>query len=261
MSVNNAGTVGAATRVAARLAALRADLTTISRDFSPVTFASSFGAEDMLLLDVIAKEFPAITVFTLDTGRLPQETLDLLTRAKQHYGIAVERFSPEDPGVNEYVATHGLNGFYDSVEARKACCHVRKVLPLAHALAGRRAWLTGLRREQAASRATLAASEFDRAHGIEKFNPLIDWSLEEVWHYLRTNDVPYNALHDRGYPSIGCEPCTRAVKPGEDIRAGRWWWENSAGQQECGLHVEHTASSASPAYTSIPIRVTEKVNP
>jgi phosphoadenosine phosphosulfate reductase len=243
-----------------KLNALRESLAAIARDFAPATFASSFGAEDMVLLDLIVNEFPSITVFTLDTGRLPAETLALIKQSEARYGINVARFHPQVEAVQTYIGQYGINGFYESIDARKACCGVRKVEPLARALAGKRAWLTGLRREQAASRAALAEREFDNTHGLEKFNPLIDWSLDDVWAYLRTNDVPYNALHDRGYPSIGCEPCTRAVKPGEDIRAGRWWWENGAGQKECGLHVDGAAASAIPQYASIQINVVEKAN-
>lgn len=249
-----------ATSLTARLIALRKLLASIERDFTPAVFATSFGAEDMVLHDLIAKEFPGIAIFTLDTGRLPAETLALMDQAHARYGVEVRRYSPEVEGVQAYIQQYGVNGFYESVNARKACCGVRKVAPLARALAGQRAWLTGLRREQAPSRATLAVQETDHVHGIPKFNPLIDWSLEDVWAYLRANKVPYNTLHDRGYPSIGCEPCTRAVKPGEDIRAGRWWWENKDGQKECGLHVDATASSAVPQYASIQINVVEKAN-
>jgi phosphoadenosine phosphosulfate reductase len=246
------------TTLTTRLIALRKVLARIERDFSPAAFASSFGAEDMVLHDLIAKEFAGIAIFTLDTGRLPAETLTLMDQAHARYGVEVKRYSPEVEGVQGYIAHYGVNGFYESIDARKACCGVRKVAPLARALAGKRAWLTGLRREQAASRATLAPQETDHAHGIEKFNPLIEWPLDDVWAYLRANKVPYNALHDRGYPSIGCEPCTRAVKAGEDIRAGRWWWENKDGQKECGLHIDAAPASSIPQYAAIQINVVEK---
>jgi phosphoadenosine phosphosulfate reductase len=211
-------------------------LAQVEREYSPAAFANSLGAEDMVLTDLIANHFPAIEIFSLDTGRLPQETYDLLQQANQRYRRKIKVYFPEAMAVEEYVRVNGVNGFYDSVSQRKSCCHVRKVEPLKRALEGKRAWITGLRREQAASRQTLQESVFDTDHCLQKFNPLIDWSEADVWAYLRAHEVPYNALHDRGYPSIGCAPCTRAVKPGEDVRAGRWWWE-SADQKECGLHL------------------------
>ncbi len=240
-----------------KLAALRKLLKRIESVYAPAAFASSFGAEDMLLTDLIAREFPGIEIFTLNTGRLPKETLELMESVPAHYGIPLRIYQPEPAAVAEYVTTHGANAFYESVDLRKSCCGIRKVEPLARALAGKKAWLTGLRREQAASRQNLDNWEYDEAHGLHKFNPLIDWTEQEVWDYLREHKVPYNKLHDRGYPSIGCEPCTRAVKPGEDTRAGRWWWEGKAGAQECGLHVAETAgASAIPRYAAIPIRIT-----
>jgi phosphoadenosine phosphosulfate reductase len=231
-----------------KLPALRQRLAAIAQQFQPAAFATSFGAEDMVLLDLIAREFPSIEVFTLDTGRLPPETLALVAESALQYRVEIQIYRPLPAAVEQYVNTSGLNAFYESLELRKACCGIRKVEPLARALAGKRAWLTGLRREQAASRATMAEAEFDATHGIEKFNPLIDWTHADVWEYIHANKVPYNALHDRGYPSIGCEPCTRAVKPNEDPRAGRWWWEQDAAQKECGLHVAS-------AIASIPISV------
>jgi len=239
-----------------KLQRLRALLARIEREFAPATFASSFGAEDMLLTDLIAREFPGIEIFSLNTGRLPNETLQLMETVPLHYGISLRIYSPEASAVAQYVTTNGADAFYESVDLRKSCCGIRKVEPLGRALIGKRAWLTGLRREQAASRQELTETEFDAAHGLQKFNPLIDWTHDEVWAFIRDNNVPYNKLHDRGYPSIGCEPCTRAVKPGEDARAGRWWWEGKAGQQECGLHV---ADSAATGYSAIPIRVIDRV--
>jgi phosphoadenosine phosphosulfate reductase len=221
---------------AARLPRVRALLEEAVAHYSPVALASSFGAEDMVLIDLVAKEFPEISVFTLDTGRLPAETLDLVARTRDRYGILIETFRPHLPAVHAWIAANGVNGFYEGIEQRKSCCHIRKVEPLGRALAGKGAWVTGLRREQAASRASVSEVAHDAGHGIAKFSPLADWSDAEVWDYLRANDVPYNALHDRGFPSIGCEPCTRAVRPGEDPRAGRWWWEIKS-NQECGLHV------------------------
>ncbi|MFM7461515.1 MAG: phosphoadenylyl-sulfate reductase [Burkholderiales bacterium] len=226
-----------------KLPALRQRLAAIAQQFQPVAFASSFGAEDMVLLDIIAREQLPIEVFTLDTGRLPRETRALIAESALQYRVEIQIYRPLPAAVEQYLKTAGLNAFYESVELRLACCEIRKVEPLARALAGKQAWLTGLRREQAASRATIAEMEFDAKHGMEKFNPLIDWTNAEVWDYIRTHNVPYNALHDRGYPSIGCEPCTRAVQPSEDPRAGRWWWEKDAGQKECGLHVNSAISS------------------
>jgi phosphoadenosine phosphosulfate reductase len=208
----------------------------IVREFGQVAFASSLGAEDMVLADAIFTADLPIAVFTLDTGRLPRETLELLERMRSRYSREVEIFRPRADEVTRYVSEHGANAFYESVELRKSCCHIRKVEPLARALKGRDAWLTGLRRAQSVTRTDLPLREFDAAHGLVKFNPLADWSEEEVWAYVRDRAVPYNALHDRGYPSIGCDPCTRAIRPGEDIRAGRWWWE-SRDSKECGIHL------------------------
>ncbi|MBA4381934.1 MAG: phosphoadenylyl-sulfate reductase [Sideroxydans sp.] len=207
-----------------------------AREFAPVTFANSLGAEDMVLTDLIAKHQPDISLFSLDTGRLPQETYDLMQKVRERYSVPLNVFYPDATQVEPYVAQHGVNGFYDSVDNRKACCNVRKVQPLKRALAGKKAWITGMRREQAVTRGSLEVSSFDADHGLQKFNPLLDWTNAEVWEYIKANDVPYNALHDQFYPSIGCAPCTRAITPGEDIRAGRWWWEDPQ-NKECGLHV------------------------
>ena len=211
-------------------------LAAISREFPRVAFASSLGAEDMVITDAIFTARLPIAIFTLDTGRLHDETLDLIERIGVRYGAALEVFRPQPSAVEEYVAANGKNAFYESVELRRACCGMRKVEPLRRALAGRDAWITGLRRAQSVTRTELPRREYDAVHGIEKFNPLADWSEADVWSWLRARAVPWNALHDRGYPSIGCEPCTRAIRPGEDVRAGRWWWE-SADHRECGLHV------------------------
>lgn len=198
----------------------------VEKNYSPSVFASSFGAEDMVVLDLIAREGLAIPIVSLDTGRLPRQTHDLMARVRKHYGLEIGVFHPWPDSVDAFIEEHGIDGFYDGVEQRKACCAVRKVEPLRRALAGKRGWITGLRREQADTRAELAETALDPVHGIWKFSPLADWSFADVWEYLRASKVPYNALHDRGYPSIGCEPCTRAVKPGEHPRAGRWWWES-----------------------------------
>jgi phosphoadenosine phosphosulfate reductase len=228
----------------ARVERARRLLAAIEKNHSPTALASSFGAEDMVLLDLIARDGLAISIFTLDTGRLPKATHDLIARVRKQYGIAVEVFSPWPDSVSAFVEEHGIDGFYDGVEQRKACCAVRKVEPLKRALASRRGWITGLRREQSENRAEVPEIERDAATGKWKFSPLAEWTHEDVWAYIKTNGVPYNALHDRGYPSIGCEPCTRAVKPGEHPRAGRWWWEREDARKECGLH-------------EIPIRVVE----
>ena len=213
-----------------------ATLGRIASDFSPAVFASSLAAEDMVLTDMILRTGLPIRIFTLETGRLHAETLGMLDAIKEKYAYEVERFKPDPAAVDQYVQSHGLNAFYDSVELRKECCRIRKVDPLNRALDGNTAWVTGQRRSQSTTRAELDVQEVDAAHGMTKFNPLADWSEEDVWHYIRTHHVPYNPLHDRGYPSIGCEPCTRAIQPGEDVRAGRWWWENPE-SKECGLHV------------------------
>ena len=218
------------------VAATRATLERIASDFTPAVFASSLAAEDMVLTDLILRAKLPIRIFTLETGRLHKETLGMLDRIHEVYGYNVEAYRPDAAAVDAYVRQNGLNAFYDSVEMRKECCRIRKVDPLNRALAGQRAWITGQRRAQSATRTDLSVQEDDAAHGMAKFNPLADWSEEDVWHYIRSNDVPYNPLHDRGYPSIGCEPCTRAIQPGEDVRAGRWWWENPE-SKECGLHV------------------------
>ena len=218
------------------VAATGATLERIASDFTPAVFASSLAAEDMVLTDLILRAKLPIRIFTLETGRLHKETLGMLDRIREVYGYEVEAFRPDTAAVDAYVQQNGLNAFYESVEMRKECCRIRKVDPLNRALAGQRAWITGQRRAQSATRTDLNVQEDDAAHGMAKFNPLADWSEEDVWHYIRSNNVPYNPLHDRGYPSIGCEPCTRAIQPGEDVRAGRWWWENPE-SKECGLHV------------------------
>ena len=211
-------------------------LTRIAAEFSPAVFASSLAAEDMVLTDMILKAKLPIGIFSLETGRLHQETLAVLDKVKAHYDHDITLYRPQPEAVAAYVEQHGLNAFYDSVEMRRECCRIRKVEPLGRALAGNKAWVTGQRRAQSTTRAELHVQEEDAAHAMTKFNPLADWSEEDVWAYIRANDVPYNALHDQGYPSIGCEPCTRAVQPGEDVRAGRWWWENPD-SKECGLHM------------------------
>ena len=225
-----------ATSFDARLAETLATLTRVANEFTPAVFASSLAAEDMVLTDLILRHKISIGIFSLETGRLHAETLGMLDRIKETYGSEITLFKPQASAVTHYVATNGLNAFYDSVEMRKECCRIRKVEPLNRALAGNKAWVTGQRRAQSSTRVELHVQEDDAAHEMQKFNPLADWSEEDVWHYIRSNNVPYNPLHDKGYPSIGCEPCTRAIQPGEDVRAGRWWWENPE-SKECGLHV------------------------
>lgn len=220
---------------AAKAEAAKTLLAQIARDFSPATFANSLGAEDMVLTDLIVKAGLPIDIFSLDTGRLPLETYDLMAAVQKHYGLKLKVFYPRHDLTEEYVRANGINAFYESIELRKGCCYVRKVEPLQRALAGKQAWITGMRAQQAATRDGLAVRLFDETNGLEKFNPLADWSEKEVWAYLLDNGVPYNKLHDQFYPSIGCAPCTRSVTPGEDIRSGRWWWENPE-TKECGLH-------------------------
>lgn len=202
-----------------------------------IGLACSFGAEDMVLVDMVAKINPKARIFTLDTGRLAQETYNVMDEARKKYGIAFEVYFPQTDAVEEMERAHGANLFYDSIEMRKLCCNVRKMGPLKRAFSGLDAWITGLRREQAVTRTSVSKVENDEGNNLVKLNPLADWSEEQVWAYIKENEVPYNALHDQGYPSIGCAPCTRAVKPGEDVRAGRWWWETPE-QKECGLHVK-----------------------
>jgi len=221
--------------VEVKLAELRCTLARIAHEHAPAVFTSSFGAEDMVLFDLIARDYRDIEVATLDTGRLPSETYDLIQQASAAYRCKVRIYSPQHEAVETLVRVNGINGFYDSISQRKGCCAVRKLEPLKRALAGKRAWITGLRRDQSVTRHELDEVAFDKTQGVWKFSPLAEWNAEEVWRYIRSRNVPYNALHDRAYPSIGCAPCTRAVAAGEDIRAGRWWWESSV-SKECGLH-------------------------
>jgi phosphoadenosine phosphosulfate reductase len=214
-------------------------------------FSTSLGAEDQVITHLIASHNLPIKIITLDTGRLPAETYDVLVETERRYKLRIGVFTPEAAPLEQYIHFHGVNGFYESMAQRKDCCDVRKLQPLRRALAGASAWVTGLRAAQNVSRNQMAAQSYDAAFGIEKFNPLIHWSEDEVWRFVRAHDVPYNKLHDRGYPSIGCAPCTRAIQPGEDTRAGRWWWE-SAEHKECGLHARSgDVSTISPALPSV----------
>lgn len=218
----------------ARLQSAARFLARIGRDFSPAVFSSSFSIEDCVLLDLLAIHAPQVEVVTLDTGRLPQETHDLIA-AYAARGLAIRVLVPDSGDVEAWIAQYGVNGFRDSLQARQRCCHVRKVLPLNRALAGKRAWITGLRRAQSMDRRSLPIESFDAARGIHKFNPLADWADRDVWFYANAHALPVHALYARGYSSIGCAPCTRAVSAGEDVRAGRWWWEEQT-VKECGLH-------------------------
>jgi phosphoadenosine phosphosulfate reductase len=207
-----------------------------------ITFANSFGAEDMVLTDIILNYQTknivlGVEIFSLDTGRLPTETYDLMAAVEKHYSTKLKVYFPKADAVETYVNSNGINAFYESIDLRKACCFMRKVEPLQRALKGKKAWVTGMRAEQSATRTNLPVREFDNSNQLEKFNPLSDWTEKEVWAYIRMHSVPYNKLHDQFYPSIGCAPCTRAVAMGEDVRAGRWWWEDPT-NKECGLHVK-----------------------
>jgi phosphoadenosine phosphosulfate reductase len=234
-----------------RVAEITALLQRIAAHHAPPALASSFGAEDMVLTDLIAKLALPIAIFTLDTGRLPEETYALIDRVREHYRLPIEVHYPDARALEAFVRSQGVNAFYRSVELRKRCCAIRKAAPLARALIGRNAWITGQRRAQSVTRRELSIEEFDAAHNLPKFNPLVDWTDAEVWEYLRANHVPTNPLHARGYPSIGCAPCTRAIQPGEDSRAGRWWWEHPE-HRECGLHVRSHDPVAGSESTRVP---------
>jgi len=219
----------------ARVRLLERALTAAADKHERIALASSLSAEDMVITDAIARLKLPVTVFTLDTGRLNPETLALIGEIKAKYGIEVEVHHPDDRAVKSYVATCGLDGFYEGVAQRKLCCEIRKVAPLEKALKGRDAWITGQRRDQATTRAALRETERDAARGVAKYNPLAAWTWGDVLAYAERFGIPMNALYARGYVSIGCEPCTKAVRPGEDPRNGRWWWENQD-NKECGLH-------------------------
>ncbi len=202
-----------------------------------IALASSLGAEDQVITHLISELPNKASVFTLDTGRMFPETYSLIAKTEIQYNMKIKLYYPDTEEVEQMVSANGINLFYESIEKRKFCCHVRKINPLKRAFEGLDAWICGLRREQSVTRANVQMFEWDDVNNILKINPLIEWSEEEVWAFIRKNGVPYNVLHDKGFPSIGCQPCTRAIKPGEDVRAGRWWWENPD-QKECGLHVK-----------------------
>jgi phosphoadenosine phosphosulfate reductase len=221
----------------AKLARTQALLQRAAAEFAPVTQASSLGAEDSVITHIIQALTLDIPVFVLDTGALHTETLALLERTRATSRVPLTVYRPVQEVVVQFVTREGQDAIFRSIELRKACCGIRKMEPLARALAGQKAWITGLRREQSAARAEVPA--IDTTETLTKFNPLSDWTWGDVWHYIATRGVDYNALHDQFYPSIGCAPCTRAISLGEDFRAGRWWWEDEAAK-ECGLHVKNT---------------------
>ena len=220
----------------AKIRALEAFLTEITTDHTPLTFANSLAYEDMIITDVIARLKLPIEIFTLQTGMLHAQTTAMIETITQHYGLPVTVYTPDEADVQQYITQNGKYAFYESLELRKACCHIRKVKPLQRALASKKAWITGQRADQSITRVAINLREWDEANGLEKFNPLRDWTFTDVKAYIAQYHVPYNPLHDQGYPSIGCEPCTRPIKAGEDLRAGRWWWEHSD-SKECGLHL------------------------
>lgn len=225
-------------RVASAIAVLQA---AASEHAGRIVQSTSLGAEDMVVTDLIARHQIGIPLATLETGMLHAETVTLISRIESHYAMGVEVYKPVAESVVHFVKTNGEKAMYESIDLRKACCGIRKMEPLARMLAGRTAWVTGLRREQSANRGDVPFSEID-GNGRTKFNPLADWTWNDVWHYIATFGVPYNPLHDEFMPSIGCAPCTRAIAVGEDFRAGRWWWEDEKAK-ECGLHVNEPAVS------------------
>jgi phosphoadenosine phosphosulfate reductase len=215
-----------------------------------IALATSFGAEDQVLTDMLVRANPAARIFTLDTGRLFQETYDTMQNSIERYHMKYEVCVPEAAEVAELISKDGPNLFYYSIENRKACCNVRKMKPLRKVLGTVDAWICGLRRDQSVTRTAVELVSWDAEFGIYKICPLFDWSEQQVWDYIHKNNVPYNALHDRGFPSIGCAPCTRAVEPGQDIRSGRWWWE-SPEHKECGLHRSPAHRNLAPANETV----------
>jgi phosphoadenosine phosphosulfate reductase len=204
-----------------------------------IALASSFGAEDVVVIDMLMKINPKARIFTLDTGRLNQETYDVMDEIRKKYNINIEVMFPDQNETEQMVRVNGMNLFYDSIGNRKLCCGIRKVHPLNRMLETLDGWITGLRADQTEVRLKSNRIEIDEQHnGIIKVNPIIEWTWEQTWDYIKKNNIPYNKLHDKGFPSIGCEPCTRAIKSGEPLRAGRWWWESDS-EKECGLHADH----------------------
>jgi phosphoadenosine phosphosulfate reductase len=218
-------------KVAASLALLRRAVDTYGR----VVYASSLGAEAMVLTDLIWTHVPGIDIVSIDTGRLPEETLTLLERLERRYDRRIKLYYPDAQAVQSYVREHGINGFYNSLGERLSCCQIRKIEPFIRAVAGYGAWVTGVRHEQSEQRAEAEPIARDERFQLPKISPLLDWTEAEIWTYIRAHQLYYSPLHDRGFPSVGCAPCTRAIEPGQDHRAGRWWWENPE-SRECGLH-------------------------
>ena len=202
-----------------------------------IIFSTSFGLEDQAITHIIFSKNIPIKIFTLDTGRLFSETYSVWSRTREVYRKNIEVYTPKEEALQKLVSSKGPNSFYESVENRLECCYIRKVEPLQHALQGNEVWITGIRKGQSANRNDLSTVEWDEKNNIVKFHPLFNWNIEQLKKYIKDNNIPYNSLHDKGFPSIGCQPCTRAVKDGEDARAGRWWWEQSD-KKECGLHVK-----------------------
>jgi phosphoadenosine phosphosulfate reductase len=205
------------------------------QQFGKVVYANSLGAEAMVLTDIIWTHVPQIDIFSIDTGRLHEETYDLLEKLERRYKKRLRIVYPETQRIEKLISVQGVNGFYHSIEARQSCCATRKIEPFKRAISGYSAWVTGVRREQSAARALGQPIEWDASYQLQKISPLLDWTEEQVWQYIRARQIPYNSLHDKQFPSIGCAPCTRAILPGEDQRAGRWWWEQPE-SRECGLH-------------------------
>ncbi len=200
-----------------------------------LAFATSLGAEDQVLTFLLSQINKDVRIFTLDTGRLFPETIDLIDKTNKLYDINISVYFPEFSLVEKMVNSKGINLFYESIENREECCHIRKIIPMKRALKGVKAWVSGLRSEQSVTRQDLSVVSWDEKFGLVKINPLLNWTETQLWDFIKTHDIPYNELHDKGYPSIGCQPCTRAVEPGEDVRGGRWWWEMPE-NKECGLH-------------------------
>jgi phosphoadenosine phosphosulfate reductase len=213
-------------------------------DYGKVVYASSLGAEAMVLTDLIWTHIPEIDIVSIDTGRLPEETLGLLERLERRYNRRIKLYYPDAKAIERYVRENGINGFYNSLGQRLSCCEIRKVEPFKRAVAGYSAWVTGVRREQSEQRRGGLPIERDQQHGLAKISPLLDWTDAQIWTYIHAQQLYYSPLHDRGYPSIGCAPCTRAIEPGQGQRGGRWWWEQ-ADSRECGLHPRQRAVAVS----------------
>ncbi len=226
-----------------KAAQVRESLVAAVRQYGRVVYANSLGAEAMVLTDIICNSVPQIDIVSIDTGRLHEETYDLLAKLQRRYHNKIRVIYADGEKVSDLVTRQGINGFFDSPEARSACCNVRKVVPFKSIVAGYEAWVTGVRRDQSKTRSQGEAVEWDARYGLYKISPLLEWTEEQIWAYIRARQLPFNALHEKGYPSIGCAPCTRAIMPGEDQRAGRWWWEQ-ADQRECGLHPKARAMPA-----------------